>query len=299
MLQGFAARTFQSRESAKVLLRCIVRARSIALTVTAAPSALQARFSVAHDIIAKAGALANGYFARLGSLTIKSKGAHDLVSEADVLTENLIRDGLRERFPEDAFLGEESGLSDVANARGIWVVDPIDGTQPFLLGMPHWCISIAYVEDGVLQFGLILNPPCDELFAGGKGFPATVNGRPIEASAGTDFASGLVSIGFSARTPHAFLFDSLTRLLNGGGMFYRNGSGALSLVYVAAGRLLAHVEPHMHPWDCLGAYAIIEAAGGRVNDYLFGDALLKGNRVIAGAPGIYDQLAALLEYDQS
>ncbi len=77
-------------------------------------------------------------------------------------------------------------------------------------------------------------------------------------------------------------------------MFYRNGSGALSLVYVACGRLLGHVEPHMHSWDCLGAMAIIEAAGGQVNDFLAGDALLKGNRVVAGGKALFAQLETLL-----
>ena len=66
-------------------------------------------------------------------------------------------------------------------------------------------------------------------------------------------------------------------------------------MYVGAGRLLGHVEPHMHSWDCLAAIAIIEAAGGKVNDYLVGDALLNGNRVIAGSPGVFDQLSTLLE----
>src|SRR5262245_17835092 len=253
------------------------------------------RFETAQFIIREAGALANSYFGRIGTLTIKSKGLHDLVSETDINTERLIRERIARHFPEDAFFGEESGPLYVGNAVGIWVVDPIDGTQPFLCGMPNWCISLAFVQNGVLQFGLIYNPPCDELFAGGNGFPATVNGNPLRPSPGTDFTAGLVSIGFSPRSPHAFLFDSLTKVLAGGGMFFRNGSGALSLAYVGAGRLLGHVEPHMHSWDCLGAIAIIKAAGGRVNDYLVGDALLKGNKVIAGAPGVYSQLEALLE----
>lgn len=260
--------------------------------------ALRKRYEIAQEVIRQAGVLANGYFRKIGNLTIKSKGSHDLVSEADVNTEKLIRESFAEHFPEDAFYGEESGLTDVGGASGIWVVDPIDGTQPFLSGMPNWCISIAFVQRGTLQFGLVYNPPCDELFAGGKGFPATLNGIAIRPNPGTDFSAGLVSIGFSPRSPHAFLFDSLTKLLAGRGMFFRNGSGALSLVYVGAGRLLGHVEPHMHSWDCLGAIAIIEAAGGKVNDYLVGDALLKGNRVVAGAPGVFDQLDTLLEHGE-
>jgi myo-inositol-1(or 4)-monophosphatase len=253
------------------------------------------RFEIARSIILEAGALANEYFGRLATLTVKSKGSHDLVSEADVQTEILIRDRFQKHFPEDAFLGEESGHSSLTAARGVWVVDPIDGTQPFLSGLPNWCISIAYVLNATIEFGLVYNPPCDELFAGGKNFPATVNGRPISIHPGTDLSAGMVSIGYSARLPYAFLFTAFTKLLEHKGMFFRNGSGALSLAYVAGGRLLGHVEPHMHPWDCLAAIAIIQAAGGRVNEFVVGDALLQGIRVVAGSPAVFDHLESLLE----
>lgn len=255
---------------------------------------LQTRYELAQSVIREAGALANGYFKKLTSLTIKSKGSHDLVSEADLNTELLIKERFAQNFPEDAFFGEETGASAVDKARGIWVVDPIDGTQPFLFGMPNWCISIGYILDGVLEFGLIYNPPMDELFAGGKNFPATVSGVPIAPNPGEDFTAGLVSIGFSSRTGRDFLFDSLTKLLDQKGMFFRNGSGALSLVYVACGRLLGHVEPHMHSWDCYGAIPIIEAAGGKVNDFHVLDSLTRGTRVIAGTKAVYDRLDALV-----
>ncbi len=255
---------------------------------------LRARFEIAQSVIREAGKLANGYFKEISTLTVKCKGSHDLVSEADLNTELLIKERFARHFPEDAFFGEETGASALASARGIWVVDPIDGTQPFLFSIPNWCISIAYVLDGVIEFGLIYNPPVDELFAGGRNFPATVNGALIKPNPGTDFLDGLISIGFSSRTSREFLFDSLTKLLDKKGMFFRNGSGALSLVYVACGRLLGHVEPHMHSWDCFGAMAIIEAAGGKVNKFDVPEALLKGTRVVAGAAGVYDQLEALV-----
>lgn len=255
---------------------------------------LRKRFEVAQAVIREAGELANGYFKKISSLTVKSKGSHDLVSEADLNTELLIKERFNKHFPDDAFFGEETGASALDTARGVWVVDPIDGTQPFLFSMPNWCISIAYVLDGVIEFGLIYNPPMDELFSGGRDFPATVNGEPISPNPGSDFSAGLVSIGFSSRTPREFLFDSLTKLLDGKGMFFRSGSGALSLVHVACGRLLGHVEPHMWSWDCFGAIAIIEAAGGKVNKFDVPEALLKGVRVVAGSMAVHDKLETLV-----
>lgn len=255
---------------------------------------IQKRYTFAKSLILEAGAIANGYFSQVSSLTVHSKGCHDLVSEADINTERFIKQRLADAFPQDSFFGEESGLAELDVAIGVWVVDPIDGTQPFLSGLPNWCISIACVVNGVLQFGLIFSPPTNELFAGGKEIPATVNGSPLTPHQGTTLSSGLVSVGFSPRSPRQFLFSAMEKLLDRGGMFFRNGSGALSLAYVAAGRLLGHVEPHMHSWDCLAAIAIIEAAGGRVNNYLTGDALLKGNKVIAGTPAVYEELEWLL-----
>jgi len=82
-------------------------------------------------------------------------------------------------------------------------------------------------------------------------------------------------------------------LLREGGMFYRDGSGALNLSYVAAGRLIGYIEPHINSWDCLGAIAVIEAAGLRVNDFLAGDGLTKGNAIIAGVPEVYEDLLRL------
>src|ERR1700675_377829 len=109
---------------------------------------IQERFEFASDLIKEAGSLALGYFRRLDTLTVKSKGQQDMASEADLDTEILIRERLKERFPEDAFFGEETGRTELKTAEGIWVVDPIDGTQPFVSGMGSWCLSIAFVLQG-------------------------------------------------------------------------------------------------------------------------------------------------------
>lgn len=253
------------------------------------------RYSFTHGLIKEAGALALGYFNELGSLTVKSKGLQDVVSEADLQTELLIKKRIAESYPDDAFFGEETGPSGIDAKRGIWVVDPIDGTQPFLSGTSSWCVSIAFVYDGELQFGLIYAPKDDELFAGGLQAPATLNGRPIAPHKGTQLTDGVVSVGYNNRIQPETVLATLERLLKAGGMYHRNGSGALSLCYVACGRLLGYAESHINSWDCLGAIAIIRAAGGRTNDFLEHDGLTKGNAILAGNPAIYPALEALLD----
>lgn len=252
------------------------------------------RFAFAKTVTAEAGRLADDYFRRLGTLTIKSKGVQDLVSEADVETEKLIRARVAEAFSEDGFFGEETGFA-AEGRRGVWVVDPIDGTQPFLTGLPNWCVSVAFVHDGVLQFGCVYSPPLDEFFAGGRGSPATLNEAPIRVHAGTSLEDGVTSVGYNRRIAPARIAGVIERLVARGGMFYRNGSGALALCYVACGRLIGYVEPYINAWDCLGAIAVIEAAGGTVNDFLGApDALRKGNQIVAGPPAVYPALCEVL-----
>ena len=251
---------------------------------------LQARYDLCLALIQDAGAFAQGYFNNLSALTIKSKGLQDMVSEADLNTEVLIKSRISAAFPEDAFLGEETGVTPFSQDQGIWVVDPIDGTQPFISGMSNWCVSIAFVRNSAVQFGMVYAPVRDELFAGGKGFPATLNGAPMPRHPGKSLREGITGMGYNTRIPVEDFMRPFEALLREGGMFFRDGSGALNLSYVAAGRLLGYFEPHINSWDCLGAIAVIEAAGLRVNDFLANDGLTKGNPIIAGVPEVYDDL---------
>jgi len=256
-------------------------------------SSIDERFDFAADLIKEAGDLTLDYFRRLETLQVQSKGPQDMATEADLNTESLIRDRLRERFSEDAFLGEETGRTEFAPGQGIWVVDPIDGTQPFISGLTGWCVSIAFMLDGNLEIGFVCSPARGELFAGRRGAGATLNGKMIRISTATRLTDGIVGVGYSPRVKPEEFLALFSNLLGRGAMFYRDGSGALTLCYVACGRLIGYVEPHINSWDCLGALAIIQAAGGTINDFLADDGLWKGNRLIAGPSALYPALALL------
>ena len=255
------------------------------------------RLQFACDTARSAGALALKYFADLGSLTVRSKGVQDMATEADVNTETLIRDAISEAYPDDAFLGEESSDSfSISNAPGTWIVDPIDGTQPFVCGMRTWCISIAYYSEGKVQLGVIYDPSNDELFAASRGNGATLNGRPMHVADVSSLSEGLVCVGYSTRVTPEHTLGPLSRLLHADGMYHRNGSGALSLAYVAAGRLIGYFEPHMCAWDMAAGELLVLEAGGRSNNCLPDDqSLIDGNLAIAAAAGVYDQLLAIVE----
>lgn len=252
------------------------------------------RFDFGLALLREAGATALGYFNARDQLTIQNKGPQDLASEADVNTELLIRERLSKAFPQDAFLGEETPPTEYTAGQGIWVVDPIDGTQPFILGMTSWCVSIGFMQDGVIQFGMVYAPARDELFAGGRNIPATLNGRPIRVSAAKSVRQGITYAGYSPKSGPQDFLPGFTRLLEKGGMFYRDGSGALGLCYVAAGRLVGFFEPLIKSWDALGAIAVCEGAGAQVSDFLANHGLFKGNSLIVAPPAVYGEIEGIV-----
>jgi len=254
-----------------------------------------ARFTLAQDIAREAGALALGYFERLSTLAVEFKhGGQDVVSIADREVEVLIRARIAEAFPDDGVLGEEDGLVE-GKSGVLWVVDPIDGTSPFLNGLSHWCVSIAVAVGGEAEIGVIYAPVSDEFFAGAKGLGAFLNGAPIAVAPARAIEDGLLGFGSNHRIPPADVGRFVTALLEAGGMFYRNGSGALMLAYVACGRLVGYYEQHINSWDCLAGLCLIREAGGWHNDFLASDGMLQGNRIAAGAPQMKAGLVALLE----
>jgi myo-inositol-1(or 4)-monophosphatase len=254
----------------------------------------QERFDFAKDLIIEAGDLAMQYFANLAELSIMSKGARDMVSDADFAVEKLIKERLLAAYPDDAYLGEETGHVEGNNDSGIWVVDPIDGTQPFLNGLRTWCISVAYVQANDVLLGMVNNPAAGELFTGGTGRAAELNGRPIAPREAPSLADGLTYVGCNPRLRPEQVVPVLDRLLRAGGMFFRSGSGALGLCDIACGRLIGYVEAHINSWDCLGGIGVCRSAGVRVSDYVSEESLLNGGPIVAGTPQVFDQLVAVL-----
>jgi len=263
-------------------------------------AAIDRRCEFACNVARDAGTLALRYFSDLASLKVESKGVQDMVSEADINTENLIRNAVAGQFPDDAFLGEESVAAfQIEKNKGTWVVDPIDGTQPFVNGIRSWCISIAFVEGHDIRLGVVFDPNTGELFAAQSGKGATLNGEEINCSQAESLSDGLVSVGFSNRVQPEDTLGPLERLMRSDGMYHRSGCGALSLAYVAAGRLIGYFEPHMNSWDFSAGALLVREAGGKTNDCLPNEAaLLDGGMVIAACANVYAHLEAIV-FDRS
>jgi myo-inositol-1(or 4)-monophosphatase len=244
------------------------------------------RFEQAEQVIKVAGAQALDYFRNRDTLIIETKmEPQDVVSIADRNVETTIIEGLQKHFAQDGFLGEEQGTTKGDNEY-LWVIDPIDGTACFLNGMHSWCISIALMVNDKIACGLIFDPNSNELFSAISGKGCFVNDKRVETLKVNSVQEGVMGVGTSHRIPSSLCVNFIETLLSEGGMFIRNGSGALMLAYVASGRLIGYYEPHINSWDCLAGLIMVDEAGGVTNNFLEGEGLLKGNPLLVSASGL-------------
>lgn len=202
-----------------------------------------------------------------GRFSVRSKGKNDLVTEADHQAQEAIRDSLLRRFPGDGFVGEEKIQGGDTPGKRCWIVDPLDGTTNFVHGFPFFCVSIGLVVGDQVVVGVVHDPVHKECFAGAVGAGTTLNGLPLQVSPNSTLADSLLCVGLPAdleRTPVAMKF--LDRLSRSSRSVRRLGSAALSLAYVAAGRLDGYWSTFLNPWDAVGGVCLIQQAGGRVTN---------------------------------
>ena len=248
------------------------------------------RAGFAPALAREAGALALRYFRHDLAYSAESKGdLQDWVSVADRTVEAHCRKRLAAAFPGDTMLGEEDGgaLSD-----RLWIVDPIDGTLNFVHGVPYWCVSIAFVEDGIRKIAAVYDPPHDELFFAAAGAGATMNDVPIRVSGCASLDRALLMLGYVGRHDLDAHLSLRRKLIASGAEVKDHGAGALMLAHVAAGRFDAYLEPHMHPWDASAGILLVEEAGGRVLPYPGARGLRAGGAVLAAAPALFGPLGA-------
>jgi myo-inositol-1(or 4)-monophosphatase len=216
----------------------------------------------------------------------------DLVSEADLASERLIRERLAQARPNDGFLGEEGGGVDGTSGL-TWVVDPLDGTVNFLFAIPQWCVSVAVADDRGSLVGAIYDPCRDELFSAARDGPPTLNGAPIAASRREELAGAMVATGFAydARV-RAAQGEVFARLIPRVRDIRRFGSAALDLAWTACGRYDAYFERSTKPWDIAAGTLVCERAGLTVLDLPEREGLPLG--VLAAVPGLATPLFDLV-----
>jgi myo-inositol-1(or 4)-monophosphatase len=259
---------------------------------------ISARYIAALDIARKAGALARSFFAQREVLEVEHKGAQDLVSRADRAVEELIRGHLAAAFPNDAFFGEETSAAFAGDLNHVWVVDPIDGTHNFLRGVRYYCVSIAYVENGLREIGAIYDPEHDELFHARRGEGAWVERTGgdvrLKASDCADLSQAFVGVGHNDRQPDPRVLALRHALMDAGVATRNMGAGALQLAYVAAGRLDGFIELSLNAWDAMAGLLLIEEAGGYTAPFPGPQGMLVPAAVLGTAKGIGEPLRKIV-----
>jgi myo-inositol-1(or 4)-monophosphatase len=252
------------------------------------------REAALHDIIRSAGDRAIQCYRQRQPGDYSLKGRQDFLTEADGLVERHVFEELRARFPEDGLLGEETG-GDAASPR-LWVIDPIDGTANFARGIDHFCVAIAFIEDGVTQLGATFNPATGELYFARRGRGVQKNGKPLHVAKTESLAAASIELGWSNRTPQPDYLVLFEALVSAGASVRRGASGALALAWVAEGRTDGYLEYFMHPWDCLGGLLMVREAGGYTGVYPTDSReICKGGPVIAVATDIATALANIVK----
>ena len=229
----------------------------------------------------------------LKRLPASSGGHREIVKAADKEAEDAIATTISSAFPEHSIVGKNR-VADASSGGPSWrwIVDAIDGTANFAHGYPHYAISIALVHGSEITHAVVLDPLRDELFTAAKNRGALLNGVVLRVSACTSLERALVGTvvpahGSRKLGPYLSVFGALARTSAG---IRRGGACALDLAYLAAGRLDGFWVMSVKPWDVAAGALLVRESGGRVGDFAGGADFLRGEEIIAAAPGVFNAL---------
>jgi myo-inositol-1(or 4)-monophosphatase len=226
---------------------------------------------------------------------VRHKSVADIVTDVDVLSEQLIRRTILEAFPTHSILGEEGGNREGSDPTYRWIVDPLDGTTNYAHGFPFFCVSIALEANGRTEVGVVYAPYLNELFVASRGGGATLNDQPIRVSRVDNLPGALLATGFpySRERFHRALrtFEVLSLRAQA---VRRAGSAALDLCYVACGRFDAYWEHVISAWDVAAGTLIVAEAGGRVTASDCSPFQLEAGDVLASNGLVHDSVVEAL-----
>ncbi len=231
---------------------------------------------------------------------ISFKGKVDLVTEADLASEALIREELACLFPGDAVLGEEAGGASSSQAGRVWVFDPLDGTTNYAHRLPIFSVSIALCRDGIPRAGAVYNPVSDELFraceGGGAWCERGQQKSRLQVTTHETLEESLLVTGFPYRIRECVddILEPLREMMLRSRGVRRLGSASLDLAWVAAGIFDAFWEVGLKPWDIAAGTVILREAGGVITDYAGGDLRLDAEEMVASNGRLHVDLVSIL-----
>jgi myo-inositol-1(or 4)-monophosphatase len=217
--------------------------------------------AVATEAALRAGRIQRQRYA--SGVPVEYKGEIDLVTEVDRACELAVVETLRSRFPDHDIVAEESDF-ERRGARHVWFVDPLDGTTNFAHSYPMFCVSIALAKDGEIVAGAVYDALHEELFTAEKGGGAHLNGKRLHVSSADALIRSLIITGFpyDLHEKLAARLRRFNKLMGIARAVRRDGSAALDLAYVAAGRADGFWEEILKPWDMHAGRLLVTEAGG-------------------------------------
>jgi myo-inositol-1(or 4)-monophosphatase len=288
----FSQKALASKSSVKAVITSAAMNHRQTNTSGTPTASLAARLTFAEKLARECGALA---LRESENLNVSSKGPHDVLTQADLAVERLIRDAVASAFPADHVVGEEmGGQADAQTHHDFWLVDPIDGTANYATDVPRWCISIGYLQAGKPVIGILFDPVHDRMYTASLGGGAFLNGKPIRARGTSSLDGATVEMGWSARLPYTAYLQKVEAVMQAGSAFVRRGSGALGLADVASGRVDGYAELHINAWDCAAGILLVTEAGGRANDFFTPQGIQSGGLLVASTAGIYTDFHRLM-----
>jgi myo-inositol-1(or 4)-monophosphatase len=221
------------------------------------------------EVIKKAGEIVKEGFNK--TKEIKFKGEIDLVTEYDVRVEEYLKKELSLLMPEYKIIAEETNNLEDKNHPNKIIIDPIDGTTNFVHQIPYVAISVGVITDNKLDFGVVYNPICDELYSAKVGKGAYLNGEKISVSTKTDLKKSLLATGFpysitTNNSDYDFTMKFIAKALKNVVGVRRMGAAALDLCYLARGSVDVYYEMNLKPWDVCAGIIIVQEAGGEVTN---------------------------------
>ena len=223
-------------------------------------------------------------------VAVQRKLDRSVVTEADREAEQLLRRLISERYPEHAIVGEEFGNS-MTNSSHRWILDPIDGTNTFVRGVPFYGVLMALEIEGTPAVGVCYFPALDEMVAAANGLGCFWNGRRARVSPITELAEACVAY-TDTRGVRERLADDWSRLQEATAL-QRGWGDCYGHCLVATGRADIMIDPRMNPWDCAALIPILQEAGGRFTDW-GGQVDINGGDAISTNGGLHDQMLRLL-----
>lgn len=226
---------------------------------------------------------------------VETKSANNFVSYVDKAAEQLIVARLSDLLNEASFVTEEETVENTEKDY-CWIVDPLDGTTNFIHDNAPYCVSIALSYQSELLIGVVYEVCRNECFYAWKGGKAYLNGQTIKVSDSESLSRSFVQLGLPYRDKDFKpVISSLINELYGKANGIRiNGSAAISLCYVAAGRFEVYAEAFINVWDFAAGALILKEAGGLVTDFSGNDRFMKGHHIIASNGKVHSEMASLL-----